>query len=1053
MPNLSWDLIKRIHATLRECDEFNKPEMLQAIFNVRELRVFRDELPEASNKRERIDLTVSYLSSKQLNDDRPALSFFLTLLRDRRHPEEQIYLQLDELLRMVEGEGAEVFGDKDNWQFDRNFLQQICLRITQRRMATAWNNTLDNILIERNDLLREILDFLGSDKRCFILVGASGSGKTTFSLSLQNRLTDHPDFYFVAYTASSIDTTKPFLETLGTDFSNNGLNTNQISRQVLHAITQNNHQLVLLIDAINEHPLAKDLLIQLDSILQNSDGKIKIVITSRPEAWLNIRRAVKIAEMFYYRGHSSSKLGPFRFSAKMEIFSPSELAIAFEKYRLEYQIKSTYEEIPDIVRDGLRTPLNLWLIAETYRGKFIPNKFKWWQLIKTYLAALIESNRLTRDDLIFLETRIVAAIAVALLSDYNKVAPSPTSVIKKVLSEINESEADSLNRLLDTEILIDQIYDWEHQITFKFENFFDYFVGTKLYQCIELKSDNKTAYLSLIKYKLPYHPYLWGSILTALQYEVEKMDAEIFLFLTSSNTDIEDNLIIDSLLRSVEDNRDQVEAILTTMFSSREPKTRKIATSVAGYLYLQDLIIRAGKDKSIGVRKAAINATYHIWRQNSDMSYAIMNCWAEHVTGFLGIPQIKIIEVCVIASILLLTDIHLSPTQRLKTNYELRAVWQKILSSLLFLNLPNNGSIVTKSFRSVILLGIIKVALRVLSSGIYFTKTTAPKMFASSFPISKNHIQSYENLIECFYLPSDQIIQKRPLLTEILLWNDILSAYAVVILVLSKLVYQDQEITEFLANLYIDTFRPEKAFFCSGLLLTTMGTILNFRSTIGDDEFAIYQRLSKEYFDKTQGLWYSNEGDVDTTIGLDIVTSVVWVKNQTIDATMLVEAIKNTLLSRSVHRSLVLKSLIRCIYQISSVFQHPDLALETMKSLLSHPEILNADSQIRVMIIQCLAEIKRYYPHETDEFLNTYNLPKDIRRMVDVSGTVDETWIQTLFPKLAIFIFQTLPQPEVCFLIEKIFQDAMGSRNLGEWLNRVISRLVNSVYGMEIEML
>src|SRR5215211_3375465 len=107
------------------------------------------------------------------------------------------------------------------------------------------------------------------------------------------------------------------------------------------------------------------LMRQINELVQGPWPWLKVIITSRPEAWLNIKIGIKLAETLFYRPHQSDKLvvemEDFTYSQKLEPFSEEELPQVYKKYQQAYQMQTDYENLPVAVKRSLQDPLVLWL--------------------------------------------------------------------------------------------------------------------------------------------------------------------------------------------------------------------------------------------------------------------------------------------------------------------------------------------------------------------------------------------------------------------------------------------------------------------------------------------------------------------------------------------------------------------------------------------------------------------------------------------------------------------------------------------------------------------
>ncbi len=96
------ELSEQCRTVLLQCDEFDNHALLQAVFVIAELRSYRDNLPLANNKVERVNRTIDYLLQKRFNNGQPILPLFLAVLRDRRVEGDALYDSLDSLYEVMQ---------------------------------------------------------------------------------------------------------------------------------------------------------------------------------------------------------------------------------------------------------------------------------------------------------------------------------------------------------------------------------------------------------------------------------------------------------------------------------------------------------------------------------------------------------------------------------------------------------------------------------------------------------------------------------------------------------------------------------------------------------------------------------------------------------------------------------------------------------------------------------------------------------------------------------------------------------------------------------------
>jgi hypothetical protein len=98
MTGLSSELYQQCRSTLLRCSEFDSDVALKAVFVTAELRQFRDSLPEAASKSNRVDSSLDFLLDQRLSDGATALFSFLDVLRQKYEMGSSLRDELDELI-------------------------------------------------------------------------------------------------------------------------------------------------------------------------------------------------------------------------------------------------------------------------------------------------------------------------------------------------------------------------------------------------------------------------------------------------------------------------------------------------------------------------------------------------------------------------------------------------------------------------------------------------------------------------------------------------------------------------------------------------------------------------------------------------------------------------------------------------------------------------------------------------------------------------------------------------------------------------------------------
>ncbi|MBN2006241.1 MAG: metallophosphoesterase [Anaerolineae bacterium] len=95
-------LFKRLQQLLLTCNEFQNPNILNAVMESRDLIAWRPDLPIADTVEKRVELVINYLSEKRRSDGESALALLLQVLAERQ-TQGQCHRELLELANELRG--------------------------------------------------------------------------------------------------------------------------------------------------------------------------------------------------------------------------------------------------------------------------------------------------------------------------------------------------------------------------------------------------------------------------------------------------------------------------------------------------------------------------------------------------------------------------------------------------------------------------------------------------------------------------------------------------------------------------------------------------------------------------------------------------------------------------------------------------------------------------------------------------------------------------------------------------------------------------------------
>ena len=126
------------------------------------------------------------------------------------------------------------------------------------------------LYLQRDKIYQSFQNFLKSDKRCFVLIGKSGVGKSNFLLSLEEDFSSKSNFGLLIYDSNQFKKDRSITKTISHDFNSRLISYNKI-QEIWHEIAKlqeiEEKCIILCIDALNENSSAKELLEELNELL------------------------------------------------------------------------------------------------------------------------------------------------------------------------------------------------------------------------------------------------------------------------------------------------------------------------------------------------------------------------------------------------------------------------------------------------------------------------------------------------------------------------------------------------------------------------------------------------------------------------------------------------------------------------------------------------------------------------------------------------------------------------------------------------------------------
>ena len=670
--------------------------------------------------------------------------------------------------------------------YDWKGFRQVCFEISNLRMSSVQHKFRKDLYLQRLEVHQSFNDFVNSNKTGYILIGEQGVGKSSFLLSILEEFIDNPKYAILMYDGAQIRLETSITNIINQDIERKLLNTqgqiNDIWHEIANKFTLNensNKRILLFIDAINENPNSKELLIQLDELVTRGYKWLKIIITSRPETWNIIRHGTRISEGLYYKSHysnlNSDQLDQLNYSEQLKQFSTEELPIVYKKHKKAFDLKRDFLNLDISIREIIKDPFNLWLISRTYRNIEIPEKVLTTEIINDYLDSLVSNKveNFENEDLIFLRERIIPLMiensqyknSISIVDIYN----AGHELYELIFNEQELSNGQLMNQsfvnLVDAGILEKKGTGRNPEISFKFERFYDFFIGNAIFSKGENVKDQYSYYMNIVN-NIDGYPFAWGAIKNALIKIIRKGDKSTITKLSfTTNQKLKEMLVLALVEASNADDLYYFEkmliSILDSLVSSNSGRNgeddigkisnaKKIIVEVASNIGLIRVLFKLALDESQIIRQHTVRYTYYLLLRSPEEGFKLLENIVDVSKGFLSIPKPKALDF--IFNFALLAFLHKYDNPSFIRS--IRVQINKFLNQILYLDKPFLGSNRISAWRRKILLKYLYRQIINLSSKserYFIANLDELNTFFTISQAEKNHVEKLLNYINPGY--------------------------------------------------------------------------------------------------------------------------------------------------------------------------------------------------------------------------------------------------------------------------------------------------------------
>jgi hypothetical protein len=567
-------------------------------------------------------------------------------------------------------------------------LRQAAAELSAAQMGTVREKYQRELYLQRDQIFRAFQEFLASDKGCFVLTGKSGVGKSNFVLSLADEYAEREDVCLLMYNGARLTVPETMVRTITEDLARYLTLEGEAAENLFAELDRQGEMagkiLIVVFDAINENVDGKVLLRQIDQMVgQERYPWLKVMVTSRPQAWRALKRGLRLAEERYYRERGSDEywVELQEFTVKLEPFEREELPEVYEKYRQAYGLQTEYEALRPALWSALRDPLVLRLVAEVYRDQAIPERIRTSDIYDQYVRTLLRTERLYEGDIILLERELMPLMITEGHYDNKLTASQIHSAETRdgrplwellrsddMLSNGRQINASYL-RLVDAEILTELGSGLDYTIGFKYERFYEFFGGRQLQRIGRAAIDEVKSYEDVIS-TLTSNLFLWGVLVQALTLELAAGNQTLIVKLIPKSK--EDRLLRSAMVAALtnygEADLDRATTFIWKLLGSLTPMPRTfvgelwrllrpikeeptdlpirqiIAIESSAHLKMTDLLEEVAANPAPKLRALGAQHTFYLWKQDQAAGFQILDGLGRRVTGRSGLPNLSVAE-------------------------------------------------------------------------------------------------------------------------------------------------------------------------------------------------------------------------------------------------------------------------------------------------------------------------------------------------------------------------------------------------------------------------
>lgn len=981
-----------------------------------------------------------------------------------------------------------------------NLLGEIAYQICADCTAAARARFRRDVYLPRKEAEEAFKSFINSPYNAFVLLGKSGVGKSNFLIATADEYQHRDDVCVIMYDAHRLPADRSLMHHLAEDLAKyvdpgklltplgelDGIGAIQkCEDDILHKLV------ILILDAVNEHDEPSKILKLVDKLLRSHHPSwLKVVISSRPHAWNEFKR--QISERYYYRMPEQDEVG-----FVLQPFTEEELKSAYANYQRAYSLRTPFTALDPEVRHLFRDPLALKLMAHAYKEGEIPDTLRATGLINHYVDQLRSTEWLRQIDIDLLQYRIMPLmlnldyVSNSLTRKQIMTSPGELDDILDLDNPDRLSNGRRVNepyrRLTDAEILAEEGGAVDKRIQFKYERFYDYFAGERMYHLCHEAKDVSEAFRRFIE-QISEHPYLWGPVHSALLRELKDSNESTLISLADTDQQATKELVVSVLHDYGHDEPERVAALANHMWKKacstwalfdrqRMFNIGKAAIEVASGVGAVNTLEEAACTRNDTLRAWATRHIYYLWKRNPNEGVRTLKRLSNRINWKPWGHARQAFESCLGASLLIMAD---SLNRSYQQNGQLlayrnpeivgplRDLWREIINRLFLIGKGGRSQQHLRAvLRNAVLRFAIGVAYQYIGSTSRFTSTFLPDIWAF-FGLPQAEKERYERLVDYIDPEREGLATTFDDILAAAEVNDMLTANIVWFVLVLQGTRRPKETLELTERLLEAVYRrqPDGCYYSEILYALTflLRQVQGLDPRMERHMFEVFRDHMCHRLDSPlHGIYYRTPKGTTHTAFTNIYTLI---NHKRYDGAYPNLAAHYCRVGLEEPALQLLDKIIHETRWLASTFNEPRLALDTLDLLLPllwPPKKRNWDdirptlseeqlAQARDWYITFLAQVRLRDQYAVDGFLLEHGVPHLMRQEIAATEINETIWEDLLFISFSLFAAEIFQDPELNAILVDVYKTATRSRTATDWFLHIARTLVDLIYGGDLSI-